>query len=994
MKFHFEPDLDFQREAIDAVCDLFHGQEISRSEFTVEASCDDAQQRMAFAADDLGVGNKLKLLDDEVLENLKKIQASNGIKPSASLSGGDFTVEMETGTGKTYVYLRTLFELNQRYGFSKFIIVVPSVAIKEGVYKSIEMMAEHFRGLYANEPFEYFIYDGKDPSNVRNFATSSQIQIMIMTVGAINKAETNNIYKPNEKLSGETPCDLIKQTAPVLIIDEPQSVDGGANGKGKDALEKMKPLCTLRYSATHVDEHHMVYRLGPVDAYERKLVKQIEIASANLSGGHNRPYVKLISVHNRRNSISAVLELDIESNGRVKRETKPVVDTDLLSFLTGRDMYDDYRVGEISVEQGNQYLELHTPGDVVYLEIGQAINEVDPHAIKREMIKRTILEHLEKEMRFNKDGVKVLSLFFIDKVENYRTDADEDDTATGIYATIFEEEYQKLAKQPKYKTLFNDVDVETEARDVHKGYFSKDTKGKSKDTSGKTKADESTYNLIMKDKEKLLSFDTKLKFIFSHSALREGWDNPNVFQICSLREMGTENERRQTIGRGLRLCRDQEGKLIRGFGINTLTVIATEGYEEFAENLQKEYEKQTGIRFGIVEQHEFLSVVTVNEHEQQQNLNMEQSQAIWNHLKSKGYLNDKGKIQDTLRTALKEKTVDLPKEFSSPEDQHQILEILRKRAGNLNIKDAADRTQIRTNSKVLHSEEFKALWDRVKHKTTYRLNFDDDELIAECAKAIKGLPPINVTTLQWQKSGLTIGKSGIDAGEAKKSGFHAISEGDIPLPDILTELERRTYLTRRSIVDILKTSERLNDFLKNPQQFIEQSAEVIMKCKRLAIVDGIKYQKLGDDHYYAQELFEQEELMSHMKNAIEAKRSVYEYVIYDSVGVEKEFANQLETNEAIKVYAKLPAWFKIPTPLGSYNPDWAILLEKDGEERLYFVVETKSHLFKGDLRNAEGAKIQCGEEHFKALEEMSKLDKPAKYHVARNLDDVLSSAVD
>jgi len=985
MKFHFEPDLDYQLQAVEAVCDLFQGQEICRTEFTVVADPDETQQRLEFAKDDLGVGNKLQLLDDEILANLKSIQARNGLRPSSELGSGDFTVEMETGTGKTYVYLRTVFELNKRYGFTKFVIVVPSVAIKEGVYKSIKMMANHFRSLYANTPFDFFLYDSKKPGDVRNFATSAQIQIMVVTVGAINKKDVNNLYKDSEKTGGDKPIDLIKSTAPILIVDEPQSVDGGLNGKGKEALIAMNPLCTLRYSATHVDEHHMLYRLGPVEAYEQKLVKQIEVASAQISGAHNKAYVRLMSVKNTRNNISAKLELDCEVNGKVKREEIQVVDGDNLDLTTGREIYQHYRVGEIRVEKGNKFVELHYPGGQKYLKHGDAINDVDPDAMKRQMIHRTIKEHLDKEKRLTSQGIKVLSLFFIDKVENYRKQDADGNVFKGRYAEIFEEEYQKLAQHPDYSTLFNDVDVTTDAQLVHEGYFSVDNKGKAKDTTGKTVADESTYNLIMKEKEKLLSFDTKLKFIFSHSALREGWDNPNVFQICTLRDMGTERERRQTIGRGLRLCRNQDGDLVRGFDTNTLTVIATESYEDFADNLQKEYEQQTGIRFGIVEQHEFLSIVITDAEGTESHIELEASETIWAHLKAKGYLDAKGKISDSLRVALKEGTVDIPEEYK--EQEEQILDILRKRAGKLDVKNADERETIKTRKAVLHSEEFKALWDRVKHKTTYRLDFDDDQLIKDCAEGVKGILPINRTQLQWHKAGLTIGKSGIQAEEQSVSDQRAIDESDIPLPDLLTELQDRTQLTRKSLVKILKDSGRLNDFLKNPQQFIEHSAEVINKCRRLAIVDGIRYERLGNDHYYAQELFEEQELIGYLKNAVPSTRSVYEHVLCDSVGVEKEFAEQLEMNESVKVYAKLPGWFKIPTPLGTYNPDWAVLIEKDGTEKLYFVVETKSHLFHGDLRNKEGGKIKCGEEHFKAL---AVGENPARYHVARSINDVLS----
>jgi type III restriction enzyme len=390
MKLHFEPNLDYQQDAIEAVCDIFRGQEVCRSLFTVTRDVADLQQRMGFAETDLGIGNKLSLLEDELLANLRDIQLRNGLRPSESLATGDFTVEMETGTGKTYVYLRSVFELNKRYGFTKFLIIVPSVAIKEGVYKSLKIMEEHFRGLYANVPFEYFLYDSSKLGQVRNFATSPQIQIMVVTVGAINKKDVNNLYKDSEKTGGEKPIDLIKSTCPILIVDEPQSVDGGLEGRGKEALGLMNPLCTLRYSATHAEKHHMVFRLDAVDAYERKLVKQIEVAEARVEGGYNKPFVRLVSVANRRGTITAKVELDMQTRNGVQRQEVNVQDGDNLEMTTSRAVYQNCRVGEIRVERGNEFIELRYPGGERYLKIGEAHGDLEPLAFQREMIRRTI----------------------------------------------------------------------------------------------------------------------------------------------------------------------------------------------------------------------------------------------------------------------------------------------------------------------------------------------------------------------------------------------------------------------------------------------------------------------------------------------------------------------------------------------------------------------------------------------------------------------------
>ena len=591
MKLRFEPDLDFQLRAVEAVCGLFRGQEVCRTEFTVTRDAAD----LPFHETGLGIGNRLTLVDDEILKNLRDIQLHNGLPQSGSLESGDFTVEMETGTGKTYVYLRTIFELNKRYGFTKFVVVVPSVAIKEGVYKSLQLTDDHFRSLYAGVPFEYFLYDSAKLGQVRNFATSPQIQIMVVTVGAINKKDVNNLYKDSEKTGGEQPIDLIRATRPILIVDEPQSVDGGLKGRGKEALGAMNPLGTLRYSATHVDEHHMVYRLDAVDAYQRKLVKQIEVAAATVEDAHNKPYVRVVSTSNRRGVIFATVELDVENGGRVRRTERRVHDGDDLEQTTGRAVYRDCRIGEIRVEKGNEFVELRVPGGEEYLQRGEAWGDVDGSAVAREMIRRTIREHLDKEKRLRAQGIKVLSLFFIDRVERYRRYEADGSAVKGDYAVIFEEEYRRLAKHPDYRTLFREVDLTAAAEDVHRGYFSIDRRRRWTDTAENNQANrdaERAYNLIMREKEKLLSLDTPLKFIFSHSALREGWDNPNVFQICALRDVRTERERRQTIGRGLRLCVNRQGERVRGFDVNTLTVVARESYEEFAEQLQREIEKE------------------------------------------------------------------------------------------------------------------------------------------------------------------------------------------------------------------------------------------------------------------------------------------------------------------------------------------------------------------------------------------------------------------
>lgn len=993
MKLHFEPDLDYQHQAIESVCDLFRGQEVCRTEFTVTMRLPERQLPLGVAETDLGVGNRLTLLDDQLLKNLQEVQLRNGLTPAGTLASGDFTVEMETGTGKTYVYLRTIFELNKRYGFIKFVIVVPSVAVKEGVYKSLQITEDHFKALYAGVPVDFFLYDSTKLGQVRNFATSSAIQVMVVTVGAINKKDINNLYKDSEKTGGEKPIDLIRATRPIVIVDEPQSVDGGLSGAGKSALDAMNPLCTLRYSATHADKHHMVFCLDAVDAYERKLVKQIEVAAATVEDAFNKPYVRLVGATNKRSRISARVELHVQEAGGPKLREVSVSDGDDLQQITKRPIYADFRVGEINIVKGGEFMELRYPGGEVALAIGQAHGGVDELAVQREMIRRTIREHLEKEKLLRPKGIKVLSLFFVESVERYRKVDTRGRAVKGDYAHIFEEEYRRAAKLPSFQSLFTEVDLDSAAEDVHNGYFSIDKKGGWTETAdnnavGRENA-ERAYNLIMKEKERLLDFATPLKFIFSHSALKEGWDNPNVFQICALREMGSERERRQTIGRGLRLCVNQVGERVRGFDVNRLTVIATESYEDFAEGLQKEIEADTGIRFGIVEPHQFAGIPVTDADGQVTAMGVEQSGQLWEHLKAAGHIDAKGRVQDSLKQTLKDGTLALPEAFAA--QRMQVLELLRKVSGRLEVKNADERRSVAlrkgTDGKAITlGAEFKALWDRIKHKTTYRVQFDNVKLVQDCIKALHAAPHIPKARLQWRKADIAIGKAGVEAIEREGASAVVLEEVGIELPDLLTDLQDRTHLTRRSLVTILTESGRLDDFRRNPQQFIEQTAEHINRCKRLALVDGIKYQKLGQDNFFAQELFEQQELTGYLKSMLQdTTKSIYEHVVYDST-TERDFARALENNEDVLLYAKLPSWFKVPTPLGTYNPDWAVLLQKDGVQRLYFVVETKGSLFVDDLRGKEWGKIVCGSAHFAAL---ATGESPARYVVARSFDDVL-----
>jgi type III restriction enzyme len=979
MKIQFNPDLAFQKEAIDSIVDIFEGQELCQTNFTVAPLTADEQKTFAFDGNDLGVGNRLRLLDEDILKNINAVQLRNGLAPSEELDGMNFTVEMETGTGKTYVYLRTIFDLHNKYGFTKFIIVVPSIAIKEGVYKSLQITEEHFKGLYANVQADFFVYDSQKLGQVRNFATSDYIQIMVINIDAFRRSFTdptkedkaNIIHRPHDRMTGSRPIEFVQATNPIVIIDEPQSVDRTA--KSKEAIASLNPLCTLRFSATHVDKYNMMYKLDSVDAYERKLVKQIEVAGIEVQDSHNRAYIKLLKVDNRKSPITAQIEMDIrQRNGGVSRKKKTVRQgTDLLEASGGRDVYEGYIINDIYCEKDNEYIDFTSKPDIVRLN--QAVGEVNDDEYKRLQIRKTIEEHLDKEMSLRPQGLKVLSLFFIDRVANYRDYDDDGNPQPGKYAQMFDEEYARAIQKPKYNLLFEGTDIETAADGVHNGYFAIDKKKDStgnerfKDSRGEgtAQADEGAYQLIMRDKERLLSFDSKLKFIFSHSALREGWDNPNVFQICTLNQTTSVMKKRQEIGRGLRIAVNQDGERVFGFEVNRLTVMANESYEDFARQLQKEIEQDTGIKFGVVEKHLFANIPVPTDDHKTNYLGVETSQKVWDHLKAKCYIDSKGKIQDTLRRDLKNDSVDLPEQVA--EQAGQITAVLRKVAGSLNIKNADDRKKVTLNKAVYLSPEFKELWDRIKYRTTFRVDFDCEALVQRCAEEIANTLVVGKARFVYRKSQAEISRGGVEMADPTQS-MHVYDARDFQLPDVVSYLQNETNLTRRSLVEIMKRSDRLQDFKNNPQKYIEQVTEIIKRQMRLFIVDGIKYEKIGDQQYYAQELFEENELFGYLsKNMIESQKSVFGHVVYDS-DVEEEFARSFEQSDDVKVYAKLPSWFKIDTPLGGYNPDWAVLVKIDGQQRLYFVVETKGSLFTDALRPTEQAKIDCGRKHFKALD--------------------------
>lgn len=1049
MKIKFNPDLAHQNDAINAVVGVFEGQETFQSNFSVSQNALSNEQLGLFAKNnDIGVANALSLLPEELYENTRNVQLINGLPQTETskqaLPSLDFTIEMETGTGKTYVYLRSAFELNQRYGLTKFIIVVPSVAIKEGVYKSLQMTEEHFRKEYKNVQYDYFVYDSSKREQVRNFATNDYIQIMVINIDAFSKSFTdpeketkaNLIHRTDDRLNGMKPIEFIQATNPVVLIDEPQSVASTVNRK--KAIESLNPLCTFRYSATLTESFNMLYKLDSIDAYERKLVKQIEVASLEVQDNHNQAYIKLISVDNKKSPITAKVEIDAQTKTGKLQPRKSITvksGTDLFEAAGGRSVYEGYVINDIYCEEGNEYIDFTSRDEII--ELGQSIGEVDLDTYKRLQISKTVEEHLEKELKFFKKvttgvdpmdyskvmsqkGIKVLSLFFIDKVANYRGYTKEGIPTQGKFAQWFEEEFTQQLRKPKYRLLYpsiwnkdssgksvlNEQALKELASSVHNGYFAQDKKKdasgnpqfaesklSAKGEGGKTAADESAYNLIMKDKEKLLSIDEKLRFIFSHSALKEGWDNPNVFQICTLNETNSVMKKRQEIGRGLRLAVDQSGERVPyGFEVNTLTVMANESYEQFVTELQKEIEKEEGIKFGAVEKHQFANIVVSDELDKKEFLGAKKSEEIYQHLADKGYIDKKGKIQDSLKLDLAENSVSLPE--SVKEHTDAILATLTKVSKGLSIKKHEEKktASLREDNgkQVVLGDDFKALWDRIKYKTTYRVDFSVGELVDKCINEIRASVAVASAKFEYKKVKVAVTEAELETFD-EESKIQYYRNRNFQLPDVVTYLESHTNLTRKTVVQILLgLGDKLEAFKNNPQRFIELAGEVIRKQMRLAIVDGISYHRIGDEDYYAQELFQEEELTGYLKNMVEANKSVYDYIICDS-DTEFEFAEKLETSSDVKLYAKLPGWFKIDTPLGSYNPDWAVLIDKeDGMgDQLYFVVETKSSIFSDDLRASEQAKINCGIAHFEALSKDrngNALENPAKFVKADSYD--------
>lgn len=870
MKLQFDSNQDYQLQAIQSIVDLFEGQPLSKGEY--EFSFAQAEGSLTFT--EFGVGNKISLSVDAMLENLKRIQERNSLTASLKLEGKNFSVEMETGTGKTYVYLRTIYELNKKYGFKKFIVVVPSIAIREGVLKNLEITHEHFQMLYNKVSLSFFVYDSKNVSLLRGFATSNTIQVLVINIDSFAK-DDNIINKNNDKLTGKRPIEFIQHTNPIVIVDEPQNMETPIR---KKAIQSLNPCCTLRYSATHTELYNQVYRLGPVQAYDLGLVKQIEVDSVVTEQSYNQAFIKLESIKSLPTKVTAKVSLDCNSDDEVKRKAINVKVGDNLHELSNhREMYKDgYIVDEIDATEKTLSF---TNG--IKLFVGNVLGDFQDEIMKVQ-IRKTVEEHFKKELKMRDKGIKVLSLFFIDKVKNYRTY--EGGTAgKGKFADWFEQTFTEFSKKPEYKEL-----LPYEVEKVHNGYFAQDKKGILKDSreGRSSEDDEHTYNLIMKDKERLLDVSEPLRFIFSHSALREGWDNPNVFQLCTLNETKSELKKRQEIGRGLRLSVASDGNRVFDKNINRLTVVANESYEDFAKQLQTEIERETGDKF-------------------------------------------EGRI-----------------------------------------KKKEDKVAVRLKKGYEMDEAFKKLWERIRQKTTYKVQYDTDELVKEAVRRIKEISEIKAPRIIFQRTELQMVKEGIK-GETKQVKAFAIDSPNFVIPDLVGYIRDKTHLTRGTIHRILKESGRLGDALKNPQLFLDAVVKEINSVLAKLMVDGIKYQKIADE-CYEMRLFEDDEIEQYIDALYQVRKhekTLYNYISIDSMSEpEKKFAKDCEDNNDIEFFMKLPRGFYIDTPIGKYRPDWALVLKE--EKRLYFVAETKSSLHYDDMRSNEWQKVKCGYKHFDEFEDV------------------------
>lgn len=989
----------YQTEAVKQVVDCFEGCEIKNSEFTI------VQEDSTHLFSEIGYGNKCSLTDEDFLKNIQKVQerfdGGTKIQKITTMDNGDYncpnlTVEMETGTGKTYVYTKTILELNKKYGFTKFIIVVPSVAIKEGVFKSLQVTQEHFNIAFSNPTYDYFVYDSNKIGKIKAFASSSTIQIMVMTIAAFNKTvesqddetKANLIFRPSDKLDGWTGIQLIRETRPIVIIDEPQSVDSSKDSKkAVDAIKQLEPLAILRYSATHKKPYNIVYRLTPVDAYQQHLVKEIYVDEVTADEETSKAYVKLIGITSDGINVSsnrARIEIFVndKKTGVISKKTVTAKTNDDIWDLSNEvDYYNGgaYTISYINADKDNLCIGLDT-GDELF--VGGSIGEVDDEAIKRGQIRETIKEHLNKERTFIAKGIKVLSLFFIDKVENYR---EKEDGEPGKYYKWFEEEYNDLINSPAYKSLRESKVVPSgyfDVKNVHNGYFSSDGKGRNLNTDGNSTKDDTTYNLIMKKKEDLLSFSTPIRFIFSHSALKEGWDNPNVFQVCTLIETKDTFTKRQKIGRGLRICVNQTGDRVLEPNYNYLTVIANESYKEFCATLQKEF-AENGYKFGLIEPTAFTGLKIVTNGGNEKELSQDDSVKIHTILQQKGYIDNKDKPTEKFYLDKKEGNFNINETYR--QFDNKVAAKIEELATAGMPKNAKEKVKINRNNKVINSEIFIDIWNRINQKTIYSVNIPIEEMKELAIEYISNMPTIKEIKIGAKKVKIDIKDEGVsaqDGGATTKEVAKLNEYESYVYPDFIRRLTDATQLLRTTIIDILVRCGRFSDFYKNPEQFIKQVSDCITKAKKEKLVDGIQYEKV-EEFYKQEEIFDDTELFGIKdKNVVDVSKpdkNPFDHIIFDSQ-IEKAFAKDCDEDDDVLLYAKLPSRFKVDTPFGGYNPDWMVVIKTGDEEaKLYFVAETKANPNINDLRPDEQRKIHCGTKHFEVL------NKEINYKVVKEL---------
>lgn len=1000
----------FQTEAALAVANAFTGQ--PKSDGQSDHIVDQGVNQGLFVVK--GFGNKNVILAPEaVCENVRAIQTEQGLKPVEQLQrlqgvGTALTIEMETGTGKTYTYIKTMYELNARYGWTKFVVVVPSIAIREGVLKSFESMQEHFAQEYGKRT-QYFVYNSKQLSKIDAFASDAGMHVMIINTQAFNasmdeekstdKMEKGKlkkadkaariIFERRDEFGSRRPIDVLAQTHPIMIIDEPQSVLGvDKKNKTRKGIAMFKPLFTLLYSATHRkgDIYNMVYKLDAIDAYNQKLVKKIEVKGIRQVGSTaTNGYVYLEEIVIGKGNPQARISFDIKTQTGTKQVSRLVDERFNLKELSGGlAEYDNNFIveridGRLGIVRFLNGLTLHE---------GDAVGSVNEDYIRRIQIRETIRTHLERERQLYGQNIKVLSLFFIDHVDSYKLYEGED--SKGKFAKMFEEEYNRVLSEmlPSFTDeayLRYLSDPRNAASKVHKGYFSMDKKSKmveSKERQGEN--EERAFDLIMKDKERLLSLSEPVRFIFSHSALKEGWDNPNVFQICTLKNSDNETKKRQEVGRGMRLCVNQKGERqdadVLGdhvFDTNILTVIASESYEDFAKKLQTEMAEACADRPTVITPNLFEDKTYTMEDGTNGKLDINQARAIYNELIRQDYVNDEGTLTARYFDDKRNGSLDFGKSNDMKDSIIAILDTVFTRS-IVKPEDGRKPKLAKFQKDNFAKKEFQELWKRINRRTYYQVNFDTSDLVKKSVKAVDDL--LKVTEIRIVVEGGSMenihDKESLEAGVAMTQGnirtihlTEAVGKG--VTYDLIGQLVSATGLTRKTIVEILKGIKpaAFSMFKMNPEEFIIKTARIINDCKALAVIQCIKYEKLNDE--FSTDIFTENALRGKLGvNAIESVKSLYDLVVLDSMGTEKDFAESLEHEDDVVVYTKLPRGFYINTPMGKYNPDWAVAFREGSVKHVYFIAETKgTDDLPSDLRGTENSKIECARKHFEAISE-------------------------